>query len=235
MKKIIVFALAVIISFQLSAQNTGSLVSPKNNKYTESVSELIFSWGNVAAPPLNPSSILRFSCFLHLGEQYHIDFNNHTGFYTGLSLRNVGMINKLNDSVKIKQRVYTIGIPAAFKFGNMHGTFFAAGAEAEFAINYKQKVFLHDEKSKTNIWFSDRTDIFLPSVFGEIRFKQGGYIKFKYYLTDFLTSGNQYVNVPGVVYHPTKSQLMYISLGYAINNHKYKQMDYHHHKVSYSL
>jgi hypothetical protein len=127
------------------------------------------------------------------------------------------MINDLNDTVRIKQRVYTVGIPAAFKVGNMSGTNLALGAEAEFAFAYKQKVFVNNEKAKTTEWFSDRTNIFLPSAFAEIRTKQGGYIKFKYYLTDFLAEGKQKVNVTNVSYNPTKSQMFYLSFGYALD------------------
>jgi hypothetical protein len=116
--------------------------------------------------------------------------------------------------------VYTVGIPAAFKVGNMKGTNLAVGAEAEFAIAYKQKLFVNDEKSKTNEWFSDRTNIFLPSAFAEIRTKQGGYIKFKYYLTDFLVEDKQKVNVTNVNYRPNKSQLFYVSFGYALDTRK---------------
>ena len=84
----------------------------------------------------------------------------------------------------------------------MQGTNIAIGAEAEFAIAYKQKVYENDEKSKSSEWFSDKTNIFLPSTFAEIRSKQGGYIRFKYYLTDFLQENNQKTNVPNLSYKP---------------------------------
>ncbi|HSC53018.1 MAG TPA: hypothetical protein VLC98_05345 [Phnomibacter sp.] len=219
MKRIALVTLSLALIVHANAQdNSGS--TKKIKPYTVSVSELIFSWGNVEAKPLEPKSIVRFSAFLHLGQQVHFDFSEHAGFYTGLSLRNVGMINELNDTVKIKQRVYTLGIPVALKFGNMAGPFLAVGAEAEFAIAYKQKVFVNEEKSKTNIWFSDRTNIFLPSAFAELKLKQGMYVKFKYYLTDFLREGKQAINVPNVGYNPTKSQMMYVSFGMAIRNKK---------------
>ncbi len=215
MKKFIALAIFSAFTLTLNAQESTSQTS-KKNVYTASTSELIFSWGTVEAKPLNPNNIVRFTCFLHLGEQLHVDFNEHAGFYTGLSLRNVGLINDLNDTVKIKQRVYTLGIPLALKLGNMQGTNIAAGVEGEFSIAYKQKVFVNDEKSKTNEWFSDRTNIFLPSAFAELRTKNGAYIKFKYYLTDFLTEGNQKTNVPNLNYNPTKSQMMYVSFGWAL-------------------
>ncbi len=215
MKRIFISALITLLFFQVNAQD--SATSPgKKKPYLLSTSELILSAASVENNGVSLDNVVRFSALFHVGEQVHFDFSNEAGFYTGLSLRNVGMINDLNDTVRIKQRVYTLGIPAAFKFGNMQGTNLALGAEAEFAIAYKQKVFVNDEKSKTSEWFSDRTNIFLPSAFAEIRTKQGGYIKFKYYLTDFLVEGKQKVNVTNVNFTPTQSQMFYLSFGYAL-------------------
>jgi hypothetical protein len=218
-RNISVFVAALFFCAQVKAQDASSS-KPKKDMYFESASETILSWGNVEAVGLDPKNVVRFSPFINLSGQFHIDFNDHLGIYTGLSLRNIGIITKLNDSVKVKQRVYTVGIPLGLKFGNMAGTFFVIGAEAEFAINYKQKVYVNDAKEKTNIWFSDRTNIFLPSAFAEIRFKEGEYLKFGYYLSDFLESGNQHINVPNLTYVPTKSQMAYISFGYAFRRFK---------------
>ena len=226
MKKILFVAVLWAGHFtQAVAQETIVIVEePVNTKkmYTKSASEFIFSWGDVNAQGLNLESKVRFSVFVNLGQQFHKDFSEKAGMYTGISIRNVGIINDLNDTVKLKQRVYTLGVPLAIKLGNMQGTHLAIGAEAEFAFNYKQKLYINDEKSKTNEWFSDRTEIFLPSAFAEIHTKQGGYIKFKYYLTDFLVAGKQKVNVPNLTYVPTKSQMLYVSFGYAIPNKKIK-------------
>ena len=216
MKGIFISALITLLFAQVNAQDTAS-PADKKKPYWLSTSELILSGAKVESNGMDLGNIVRFSAFFHAGQQVHFDFSNKAGFYTGVSLRNVGMINDLNDTVRIKQRVYTVGIPAAFKVGNMSGTNLALGAEAEFAFAYKQKVFVNNEKAKTTEWFSDRTNIFLPSAFAEIRTKQGGYIKFKYYLTDFLAEGKQKVNVTNVSYNPTKSQMFYLSFGYALD------------------
>ncbi len=189
-----------------------------NNWYTVATSETILSWGSVEANGLETANIARFTPFFNLGTQLHKDFNGKAGFYTGLMIRNVGIITDLNDSVRIKQRVYTLGIPVAFKFGDMNGNLGAIGIDNEFALNYKQKVYVNDEKSKSNIWFSDRTKIYLPSVFAEFKSKSGNFIRFKYYLTDFLEPSTQKVNVSGVNYTPTQSTMMYVSVGYAIKS-----------------
>lgn len=213
MKKLLLLTFFLSFSLGLFAQE-----STTENWYTVAASETILSWGSVKANGLETANIARFTPFFNLGTQIHKDFNAKAGFYTGLMLRNVGIITDLNDSVRIKQRVYTLGIPVAFKFGNMSGNQGAIGLDNEFALNYKQKVYVNDEKSKSNIWFSDRTKIYLPSVFAEFKAKSGNYIRFKYYLTDFLETNNQKVNVAGVNYTPTQSTMMYVSVGYAIKS-----------------
>ncbi len=215
---ILLFLLASGTSF---AQETIILEKSTNDVYTASTSETIFSFGIVDAAPLNTGTILRFSPFFNFGQQLHVDFSENLGMYVGLGLRNVGMINDLNDSIRVKQRTYNVGIPVALKFGNMEGWQGAIGAEAEFAVAYKQKVYVNGEKRKSSAWFDDRTNIFLPSVFVELKGKMGNYVRFKYYLTDYLTS-NQKINVPGVEYNPTQSQLFYISFGYVIKNRDFK-------------
>jgi hypothetical protein len=203
------------------SQETSTPVKKTNKVYSASVSETIFSIGIVDAAPLNTSSVVRFTPFFNFGQQLHVDFSDKFGMYTGFGIRNVGIINDLNDSVRVKQRTYNVGIPVAVKFGNMNSWQGALGFEAEFAVAYKQKVYVNGEKRKSSSWFDDRTNIFLPSVFAELKGEKGNYIRFKYYLTDYLTS-NQQINVPGVVYRPTQSQLFYISLGYVIKNRDFK-------------
>lgn len=213
MKKLVLFTFLLSLGLSLQAQET-----PTKTWYLEVVNETIFSWGNVKATGLETGNIVRFTPSVNLGVQMHKDFSEKTGFYTGLVIRNVGIITDLNDSVRIKQRTYTLGIPLALKFGTMNGNMAAFGIDNEFAINFKQKVFVNDEKAKTNVWFSDRTPFYLPSAFVELKSKSGNYIRFKYYLTDFLRAENQRVNVAGVNFNPTQSTMMYISVGYAIKS-----------------
>ncbi|WP_438967316.1 hypothetical protein [Flavobacterium sp.] len=214
MKKILLVALSCTLSFSLLAQET----PPISKVYTVSTGETILSFGILEAEPLETNTVARFTPFFNFGQQLHYDFSDKSGIYTGLNLRNVGMINDLNDSVRIKQRTYNLGIPIAFKMGDMEGLQFAAGFEAEFAIAYKQKVYVNGEKRKSSAWFDDRTNIFLPSVFAEFKNKEGNFIRFKYYLSDYLQTDNQQINVPGVDFRPTSSQMFYVSIGYAIKN-----------------
>ena len=206
---------------------------PPKKWYWMSASEFIFSGssveafgGQVNSDPASPefgkyeeidvNPIVRFTCFFHFQEQLHYNFNQSVGMYTGIGLRNVGMINDLNDSVKVKQRAYSLGIPIAFKFGKLPDGFFAAvGAEAELFFHYKQKVFDDDEKFKKTEWFSDKVNLVNPSVFLDINSGKGVYVRFKYYLLDFLQEDNQEIKWYGnpYPYYPTSSKMFYIAIG----------------------
>jgi hypothetical protein len=228
--------LGCVISTQ--AQETAPEPTTKFKKfYSASASEVIFSgadFGKVSIIPIDPTGlpvasvsttpeiIPRFSAFLHLANQLHFNVSNTFGFYTGFGLRNIGMINKFNDSLRIKQRFYSLGIPVAFKIGNMgKKIYFSAGAEAEFFFHYKQKTFAGnegrrgDKAQKFNEWFSKRNNIFMPSVFVEFNFGKGNYLRLKYYLTDVLINGKQNFAVNGVTSNFTveRSQLFSLSLG----------------------
>ncbi|MFI5219779.1 MAG: hypothetical protein ACHQNT_09850 [Bacteroidia bacterium] len=200
----------------------------KSNVYSMGASELIFSFGDVKDPNLMIDPIVRFTVFFHYQHQFHYDFNAKTGLYFGLGVRNVGFINTLNDSIKIKQRSYSLGIPLAFKIGSMQNkTWLAVGGEAEMMFAYKQKVFYADQEFKNNEWFSDKVNIFNPSVFAEIHFKGGSYLRFKYYLMDFLQEDKQDVKLFGVpfAYHPESSKLFYVAIGTAINHKDYRKLN----------
>lgn len=217
MLRIIILAALVVVQFYpVIAQE-----KPVAKKYWKSASEFIFSGGIVDAKggplgnEIDVSPLVRFSGFFHLQAQYHIDFNTHVGMYTGLGVRNVGMINKLNDSIRIKQRVYSLGIPLALKLGSLPGFFVAFGGEAELFFHYKQKVFYDDEKFKKSDWFSDKVNLVNPSVFLDITSAKGAYIRFKYYLLDFLVENKQDVDLSftSYDYRPQSSKMFYISFG----------------------
>ncbi len=236
-KKAILFV-GLTLPMLVSAQIPEPTISYQKS-YFATVSEGILSAGNLGKVALYdpslpiPSNVLdfghqstpviRYSTFLHLGEQLHVNFSNTFGFYTGIGMRNIGMINRLSDSVKVKQRVYSVGIPVALKIGNMGKKAYAAfGAELELFFNYKQKTFKGsgrgDKVEKFNEWFSNRTELFNPSVFAEFNFGKGTYIKVRYYLNNFLIAGNQSFTLNNVKYgfRPEKSQLFSLSFGRVI-------------------
>lgn len=188
-------------------------------------SETIFSWGNVDNGSLDAENVVRFSAFLNQQMQFHVDYGKNVGFYTGLGIRNIGFIHKFGDTLKIKQRVYSIGIPVAIKIGNLEkNVFVAIGSEMELFFHFKEKTFLHGEKFKNSEWFSNRTELFHPSVFAEIGLGQGFFVRYRYYLTDFMRK--QSVIYPGgiqIPYNNSPSPLMYISIGTMFSKKKIKE------------
>lgn len=209
---------------------------PEVKIYSTSGGELIFSFADIEDPRGSISSNLRFTGFLHIGEYWHFEFTNSFGMITGVALRNVGMITEDdgirikeheglfddNDDVKIKRRSYSLGVPLAFKLGNFNRrTFVFAGAEAELMFHYKEKLFVNGNKEdKFNEWFSDRTNLLNPSIFGGIQFPGGVNLKFKYYLLDFLDPDYS-ERIGGDLVQPYRgltSNIFYISLSVNLRN-----------------
>lgn len=217
MKKIVtaLFLLCVIFSNErASAQG-----------YWASAGEMIFSLGTVDAPSVDITPVMRWSPVFNGQVQYHYDFSEKAGIYTGLGIRNVGLIsrikynytdlngNTLQKDTRIKERAYGLGLPVALKVGNMNGVSIAAGGEAELMFAYKRKVMEDNNKLKKTEWFSDNVNLFNPSVYGELKFKTS-YIRFKYYLLDFLDyQGVQMLDGTIIADYGPESPLWYISIG----------------------
>ena len=218
----------------LSMGQTTEKPLPIQRTYFATVSEGILSVGNLGNVTINtpntesssvntPNPIPRYSTFFHIGEQFHVNLGKSFGLYTGVGVRNIGMINRLNDTIKIKQRVYALGIPVGIKIGDMQKRLYAAlGAELELFFNYKQKTFLGsgrgDKVEKFNEWFSDRTPLLNPSLFVEFNFKKGTYIKLRYYPMNFLIADKQNFKVNNIKtgFRPETSQLFALSFGRVI-------------------
>ena len=165
-----------IFGFKLFSQKT----------YTENGGEFIFSFSDVKYQEDNIPTKMRFSMFIHVGRQRHLDFNNYFGIYSGFGLRNIGFISDYGSFVE-KRRSYSLGVPAAFKIGSFsEHLYFYGGGEYELFFHYKQKRKSSSSKSKYSEWFSDRTDRFMPSLFCGVQFPLGINLKFKYYPRDFL-------------------------------------------------
>jgi hypothetical protein len=151
---------------------------------------------------------VRFTAFFHLGQYIHCDFTDKFGFFSGLGIRNVGMITdeSLPQTVSttggtvpysdynVIRRQYMLGVPLAIKVGSFKNhLYFFAGGEYEMAFHLKEKYWTDSfdrsgSKTKSMQWFSSQTPTFLPSVFAGVQFPRGVNLKFKYYLTDFLNS-----------------------------------------------
>jgi hypothetical protein len=241
--KIQLSTLAIFLSFSLFAQ-VGEEKTEYKKSYMATASEFILSMGNLGNAkiygpgPIGESSIPisdnasspvpRFSAFFHFTQQMHYNFSSGVGMYTGLGLRNIGMTNNLNDTIRVKHRAYGLSVPLALKIGNMgKKSYFAFGAEAEYMFHFKQKVFVGegrgDKQNKTSEWFSKRVNGFNPSVFVEMNFGRGSYIRVKYYLMDFLNANaRQGINVSGqdLSFTTDGSQLFAVSFGKVVSKKK---------------
>jgi hypothetical protein len=151
---------------------------------------------------------VRFTVFFHIGQYIHYDFNDNVGMFSGLAIRNVGMITDetLPQTVtlvgadvpyidhKVIRRQYMLGVPLALKVGAFNNHFYLyGGGEYEMAFHLKEKYWSgtfdrEGSKTKNTQWFSNQTPTFLPSVFAGVQLPGGVNLKFKYYLTDFLNS-----------------------------------------------
>ena len=175
--------LALLLTGQALAQST-----PKSWYFTSS-GEWIFSSAILDVGPdgNDQGSIIRFSpVFNALGMANH-DFSEHAGMFIGLGVRNVGFIYDVPDSeFRYKFRPYNLGVPVGLKFGDMDGGMVYLGYEMELPFNYKEKEFQNEKKEdKFNVWFSDRTEPLMHTLFLGVQFKYGTSLKFKYYLTNF--------------------------------------------------
>lgn len=220
------FALTLVLVFFTTNLMLAQVVPSARKSYWRSATEFIFSFsdvqGKIAKDSIQDqdlSSAMRFSGFFNFQYQYHYDFSRTVGFMTGFGVRNVGFINSIGDSIKLKQRVYSFGVPLALKVGKLPDDLtFSLGIEPELFFHYKQKAIYDDEKYKKMGWFSDRVSLVNPSVFLEVRFKSNSFIRCKYYLQDVLVSDKQSVSIDSknVYYNPSSSKMFYVSIGVAV-------------------
>lgn len=229
-----------IILLFLSAFGAGEIFAQK--VYSITSGEMIFSNGTVEFtdqymqqfPDARASSMpTRFTAVVHLTQYWHLDFNSKVGLYTGIGVKNVGLISdeKLYNGApgiesyqpyKIIRRVYTGGIPFALKVGSFKDNlYFFGGGEVEFPIHYKEKYWnshsRSGSKTKTKAWFSSNTEPILPSVIAGVQFPGGVNLKFKYYLTDFLDHSSTNTNFISDLTRYKTSQVWYLSLSWQFN------------------
>lgn len=171
----------------------------------------------------------RYTIFFNGGMNLNYNFSNAAGFFVGLSIKNIGFIEKYdNPDSTVKRRVYALGIPIGLKFGNMmKGNYVMLGGGVDFPFNYKEKGFVkRSDKDKFNEWFSDRTPAVMPYVFVGFRLNPGVSLKFQYYPGNFLnpdytTTENGMTIKP---YDGYKVNLMFVS--FAVNIPYFPHTDY---------
>lgn len=180
----------------------------------------IFSTAFKEDVPGGPGRVntIRFT-YLNLGLHLNYDFSNTVGIFSGLSVKNIGFIEKSNvvpDST-IKRRVYNAGVPLGFKIGNFRNkTYFFFGGGVDLPFNYREKGFVkRSDKDKFSEWFSDRVPSYMPFAFAGITF-DGIYLKAQYYPNNFMNPDFQEQPVIGFPYKPYALydiQLLTFSIG----------------------
>ncbi len=194
----------------------------QKNIYTTTGGEWIFSWADANQQGYDIDVITRFSPVINIQSQVHYDKTDKFGFYTGLNLRNVGFIwnDPVQPETKHKARAYTIGIPVGFKVGDMTGFHLFGGYELELPFNYKEKLFVNEDKvSKEVYWFSNRIPGLYQSVMAGIQTPYGTQIKFKYYLTNFFNKNYTANDGQGGTFKPYDgfdANVFYVSLSFQI-------------------
>ena len=178
MKKLI-FTLSIAL---LSAISTFA----QSDFYVTSGGEMIFSFATIDNNGNATGNIMRWSPVFNFHGHGNYDFNKNIGLIFGLGIRNVGFIyNEPGTGIKKKYRNYNIGIPVGVKLGNLGKVFVYGGYEIEFPINYKEKTFINEQKTKFNVWFSKRVPAYYHSAFFGVQFPYGLSLKFKYYISEF--------------------------------------------------
>lgn len=224
MQKIVLSVLCLILTFSLQAQSGSLQSAPSHPGYLSvdlNIAQFSIAEVHYTDQDYEKLSIPRFTWMLNAGAYYNYDFNEHFGIFTGAEVKNLGVIIK-TDGVKYKRRIYTLGVPIAFKIGSMkYGNFFA-GVEADRALQFQEKQKIGDSVyHRFGEWWSDRTPHVLFSWFIGVHLFHSSYIKIQSYFTNFFnqdytdgTGGKPYGNIiarPGL-----------LSFGYTFNaNHSY--------------
>jgi hypothetical protein len=216
---------SVFLAIALALFTTGNL-SAQKKAYISTGGEMIFSFANVEynveGTSYTSGNIMRWAPVLNQQVMFNFDPAKAFGIFTGLGVRNVGFIlSRATTDIKYKYRTYNLGLPVGFKIGSMKGFFVYAGYEIEYAFNYKEKMFVNNDKESVDVyWFTERVEQFPQSVLVGINFPYGFNLKFKYYLTNF--HNEEFATmVDGVEVKPyegLKSNVFYVSLNFGLFN-----------------
>lgn len=198
----------------------GGILAQDDKLYTTTSGELIFSFASIDNAGAEDGSIMRFSPVFNIQNWLNYDRSEKLGFFTGLSVRNVGFIYDEDETTRKKYRTYNVGIPLGVKFGNLSETFAFFGYELEIPVNYKEKTFIDEDKDdKKNIWFTGRVPTVNHSLMAGVQLPYGATIKFKYYLTNFFDKDFKASDGQGGTYKPYENldvNIFYFSLSFSL-------------------
>ncbi len=189
LKRAVYFVYFLLSFFVSNAQKKGETPSTKKVVLSGGIGGAMFQFSHVENWGVQYKSIPRFSYFFNTGVDINFHIFKKVIPFTGFQLRNIGIILKPTDSIKTKERIYTIGAPLGVKYYlNDKKSFVAAGADIGLAFNYKYKLFYNGEKNyKKNEFFSDNTSLMQSSVFAGASMK-GVALYLNYYLNNFYSN-----------------------------------------------
>lgn len=197
--------------------------------FGNSLDGMIFSTALINNSGAKSLGTLRFTAFAHVGFTYNYNINKHIGIYTGLDVKNIGLIEKFDiQNVTVKDRVYTLGVPVGLRFGNMpKRNYFFLGGGLDLPFHYKHKIWTDvQSKTKFNDWFSDYTNVFMPYLFAGIGVK-GTTLKVQYYPDNFFNEnksvGTSATGQPIKIFANKKVNLLLVSIGRDMNFSKKKK------------
>ncbi len=197
------------------------------SSYWSAGTELIVGFAQFDSADRSISGRPRLSLFFHMNMLRNHDFGKHFGLAYGFAAKNIGF-TRLNEHLysnenpdnipfyeKTKRRSWVLGVPVMIKIGNLdRNRFFFMGAEYDWLFHFKEKRWLNGNKQKRSTWFSEETQLFLPSVFAGFQVSRRTMVKFQYYLDDFLNR-DYVLNTPNGFIKPYAdytSRLFYVSI-----------------------
>lgn len=142
------------------------------------------------------STRLRFSPIISIQNIINYDLSPNVGLFSGFNVRNVGFISNNEFFVaengdekqwdRAVRRTYNLGMPLGIKVGNIEKELFVyGGVEAEFAINFRERLYEGDSKNVRSEWFSDEVNIWSPSWFVGVNLPNGIALTYKSYFNNF--------------------------------------------------
>ncbi len=217
LKKTTLLFLSFMLSVTCFAQNSTSGNSkPQSIVLSSGIEGSILQFANFTNNSKSVTTIPRYTFFLNGGIHANYKISNTVKVFTGIDFKNIGLIDKYGDSLKVKRRIYTIGAPMGLKFKIKRNLKFNIGADFNFVFNYKEKVFVNgDKKSKFNEFFSNKTPLFYPSVFAGIIIDKIS-LSANYYPTNFFNSDYK-------LYSKMEAKLFTISAGVHLENQSKKK------------
>lgn len=211
-----------ILSFSLLLLSAAANAQSSRVYGSSGLDGLMFSSARMTdAAGDNETATLRFSA-IAFGRHFHYDFGRAVGLFTGIDIKNLGFIEKIDrpsgkDST-VKRRLYTIGVPLGIKFGSVGANNYGfLGGGVDIPLNYREKGFVdRGDKEKFNEWLSDRTPLAMPFVFLGYALPSGKNgaltLKAQYYPSNFFNT--DFTEAGAKPYAGREVNLFFLSIAY---------------------